>query len=289
MRTSAASFRPGRTLGVRGVHINCEISGPDAQSAGIAVVLLHGFGASLQCWSRVVPILERTYPVVRIDLRGFGFSAQPRDDQYTLEEQSAIVVEAMKALGLHRVVLVGHSYGGAVACLTCLTLQRDADCPIVGLILIDSASYPQRLPFFVSHLRHPIARYLARLTPATWRSRGVLRQIVCDHSQIDAEMIERYAFFMRRPGADYAFTKVAEQIGAWEKGGIGEAVKTIAVPTLIVWGERDPSIPVEFAHRLHRDIGGSELHVLPDVGHLPHEERPQDTAALIQDFMSRRS
>jgi pimeloyl-ACP methyl ester carboxylesterase len=287
--SASASFRPGRIVRVRGVDINCEISGPDPGTAGLSAVLLHGFGASLQCWSRVLPMLERIYPIVRIDLRGFGFSARPRDERYTLEEQTAIVVDAMKALRLRRVVLAGHSYGGAVACLTCLTAQRDADCRVAGLVLIDSASYPQRLPFFVSNLRHPIARYLAGLTPATWRSMFVLRQIVTDRSQVDDDMVERYAFFMRLPGAGYAFSKVAEQIGAWEKRGIGEAIKAIDVPTLIVWGDEDPSIPVEFAHRLHRDIRGSELHVLPGVGHLPHEERPQEAAALMLQFMSKQS
>jgi pimeloyl-ACP methyl ester carboxylesterase len=284
---ASASFRPGRIIRVRGVDINCEISGPDPQTAGLSAVLLHGFGASLQCWSRVAPTLEGSYPLVRLDLRGFGFSAQPRDALYTLDEQTAIVTDAMKALRLRRVVLAGHSYGGAVACLTCLKLQREAGCRIVGLVLIDAASYPQRLPFFVSHLRHPIARYLAGLMPATWRALYVLRQIVCDRSQIDRDMVERYAFFMRMPGAGYAFARVAEQIGVWEERGIGEEVKAIDLPTLIIWGDEDPSIPVEFARRLHRDIRGSELHVLPRVGHLPHEERPQETASLILNFMSK--
>jgi pimeloyl-ACP methyl ester carboxylesterase len=287
--TASVSFRPGRIIRVRGVDINCEFDGPDPGTAGLSAVLIHGFGASLQCWSRVAPMLGRWYPIVRLDLRGFGFSAQPRDELYTLEEQAAIVADAMKALSLRRVVLAGHSYGGAVACLTCLRLQRDADCRIAGLVLIDAASYPQRLPFFVSHLRHPFARHVAGLMPATWRALYVLRQIVCDRSQVDGDMVERYAFFMRRPGADYAFARVAQQIGAWEERGIGDAVKAIDLPTLIIWGDEDPSIPVEFAHRLHRDIRGSELHVFPRVGHLPHEERPQETASLILNFLSKRS
>jgi pimeloyl-ACP methyl ester carboxylesterase len=58
------------------------------------------------------------------------------------------------------------------------------------------------------------------------------------------------------------------------------------VPTQIIWGDRDSAVPLAFAHRLHQDIAGSRQHVLERVGHMPHEERPDEVIGVILAFLS---
>jgi pimeloyl-ACP methyl ester carboxylesterase len=62
-------------------------------------------------------------------------------------------------------------------------------------------------------------------------------------------------------------------------------IQSIDVPTLILWGERDRAVPVEFAHRLHKDIRGSQLEILPNAGHIPHEECPERVLAVLAPFL----
>lgn len=164
--------------------------------------------------------------------------------------------------------------------------SRAAFGPSDGLILIDSASYRQRLPFFVSGLRNPIVRWLSHhLGTATSRSRFVLNSLFADRSLVDAEMVERYAFPLRIGGSGYGCAQTALQILPESFDDVTATLRSIDVPTQIIWGDRDRAVPVAFARRLHDDIRGSRLAVLPGVGHMPHEERPAEALRVIAAFL----
>jgi pimeloyl-ACP methyl ester carboxylesterase len=268
------------------VDINYEISGgPPAGSDRPALVLIHGFGATLQTWDDVLPGLEPGYAVLRIDLKGFGRSGRPRDDRYSLDEQAEIVSELVTREPLPRIVLVGHSYGGAVAILTWLKL-RDRDGPRVsGLVLIDSASYEQRLPFFISLYRSALTRWAVPLTPPSMRARFVLEHLFVDRRRVDRDRVERYASGMRMRGSHQASRKVANQILPADFADVTRIIRSVDVPTLIIWGERDRAVPLGFARRLREDIRGSALTVLPNVGHMPQEECPEQVLAVLEPFL----
>jgi pimeloyl-ACP methyl ester carboxylesterase len=86
----------------------------------VTLVLVHGFGASLESWCDVWPRLAAEFSVVRVDLKGSGHSSKPADGKYSSRDQAMLLVSFMAAIGLKDVVLIGHSFGGAVALLTCL-------------------------------------------------------------------------------------------------------------------------------------------------------------------------
>src|SRR3954468_22479558 len=73
------------------------------------VVFLHGFGAAMESWSDIQPAIAAKYPVVRIDLKGFGRSSKPRDEKYSARDQADVVAATLRSLDLRRVVIVGHS------------------------------------------------------------------------------------------------------------------------------------------------------------------------------------
>lgn len=281
------TFKPSQTERIREVDINYETNIGNSSPGGLTLLLVHGFGASMQSWNDVIPLLSPHHALARLDLRGFGFSGHPRDNRYSLDEQAEIVAAFIDRLRLQRVVLVGHSYGGSVACSAFRKLRERTSGRVVGLVLIDSASYPQKLPSYVSNLRNPLTRFIANtFTTSTWRARYVLKRLFVDKSRIDRERVERYAFFMRVPGAEYSFGEVAEHLALPDAQEVSLTLKSIDVPTLIVWGEKDAAVPLEFARRLHQDVPGSSLEVLPDVGHVPHEERPRQTADVLLRFLS---
>ena len=269
---------------LRGVDINYESHRLDRDAT--ALVLIHGFGASLRTWDRVSPALGAHRPWLAVDLKGFGLSGHPRDGKYSLDENAELVVALINHVGLGRVVLIGHSYGGAVTIATAIKLRDRGGVRTDGLVLIDAASYEQRLPFFVEVLRHRITRFLSGMTSVERSTRTVLRALFVDKSLIDDAMVERYAFPRRIAGSDYASTQTAQQILPQSFEAVTTAIRSIDVPTLIIWGDRDNAVPVAFADRLHHDIAGSRKHIVRGVGHMPHEERPEEVLRVMEAFFA---
>lgn len=270
---------------LRGTDVNYEAH--TAAAAGQpTLVFIHGFGASLRTWDPITRRLGAAYSWVSVDLRGFGLSGHPRDQLYTIDENAAIICELLDHLQLSRVVLIGHSYGGAVAITTAIALRQRPRQVVEGLVLIDAASYEQRLPFFVDALRYRVSRFFSGLTSVESSTRLVLRALFVNKSLVDDAMVERYAFPRRIDGSQYGPTQTALQIVPKSFDAVTAAIRSIDVPTQIIWGQRDNAVPLSFAHRLHCDIRGSRLEVLPRAGHMPHEECPEHVDRIVKGFLA---
>jgi len=274
---------PARTVQVDGLAVNytSNVTDPDA----VTLVLVHGFGASLETWHDVYPALARQFQVARLDLKGHGFSAKPARDDYTWDEQARLVTAFIARLGLKRVVLVGHSLGGGIALLTCLQRQERAAFDIVGIVLISSAGYAVEVPFFIGYLRDPVARFFVYLVSPEFRVRFIFERVLGGRARITPERVHRYAYFLELPGSRNALERTAEHIVPANVGELGRRYRQIAVPALILWGENDNVIPVAYARRFNRELKDSRLTILPQTGHLPQEERPERVVEEIRGFV----
>jgi pimeloyl-ACP methyl ester carboxylesterase len=259
----------------------------DTLSGKPTVVLLHGFGAAMESWSDIQPMIAAHYPVLRMDLKGFGMSSKPKDSKYSARDQAEVVAGVLRALNVRRTVVVGHSFGGAVTFATYLKLRAEGDQRIVALGFIDPAVYDQPLPFFVAALQSNITRWLMfTFTTADWRADVVLRQVYAHDSVRTPERVRRYSKFMDLPGAHHSFAKTAEQIIPPDAGALEAQLKTISVPTLALWGEEDKIVPLAYGRRMRADVPGIQYFTFPNTGHAPQEERPAETAARLLQFLS---
>jgi len=278
------TLAPSQIIYVDGIALNYTSSVKAHENA--TLVLIHGFGASLETWHDLYTPLSTQFPVVRLDLKGHGFSSKPEDGNYTLDEQARLVIAFITRLGLKRVVLVGHSFGGGVALLTYLrTLDQKPSFDIVGMVLIDSAGYPQPLPFFVRALRNPVTRFFTYLMSPEFRARFLLKRVFSVTSQVTPERVHRYAYFFDLPGSRNALEQTAQYIVPPNIDQLVLRFSQVSIPTLIIWGERDNVIPVENAQRFNQDIKSSKLAVFPETGHVPHEERPEQVLKELGDFL----
>jgi len=266
------------------VRINYEVYG----SGDSILIFLHGFGASLESWRDILPLMVQERRIYLLDLKGFGLSSKPNDNEYSLEDQARIVTAFINANKLKNVTLVGHSFGGAVCLLTYFMLRVSTERRTISrLVLIDASGYLQQLPFFISILRKPIISWIVmNLVPATARAGYTLRHLFFNEKRVTEERILRYAKYFNQPGSYTSFVTSAAQILPLDPDAVSRQIKLIDVPTLIVWGEEDPIIPLENAHRFHRDIENSKLVVLPQCGHIPQEEIPAATIDALLNFLN---
>jgi pimeloyl-ACP methyl ester carboxylesterase len=272
-----------KTFDYQGVKINYYEAGQ-----GPPVILLHGFGACAYTWRFLIPPLAAANRVFTIDLKGHGFSDKPEDGRYAVSDQAGMVAAFIRDRHLEDVVLIGNSMGGAVALMTYFQLRKETPAPIKALVLIDSAGYPQKLPWFIRMARWPWLSALgSKLLSPRFLTGMALRKCFYNREKITDEAIDTYAYYGGLPGAAEAVRQTAMQIVPANMADMIAQYKTVQVPTLIIWGQEDQVVPLEVGRNFKRDIPAAELVILPRCGHIPQEEEPLQTRSLIQDFLKK--
>jgi pimeloyl-ACP methyl ester carboxylesterase len=250
------------------------------------VLLLHGFGASTYTWRRIAPRLARDHRVIAVDLKGFGQSDKPFDEQYSVFDQAALLKQLIVDQDLRDLTLVGHSFGGGIA----LVLALDDDPRLKGriskLVLLDTIAYPQDMPVFFRMLDMPFVSHLGvRMVPPIVQTRIALKIAYLDDSKIDEEEVETYAAPLRTAAGKHAIIHSARQIVPKDLEEISERYESITTPTLIVWCNYDRIVPLDVGLKLRRTLPNARLEIVDGCGHMPQEEQPEATLSLIQGFL----
>ncbi|OYT72399.1 MAG: hypothetical protein CFK52_05120 [Chloracidobacterium sp. CP2_5A] len=263
-----------------------DFGDPDAPT----LLLLHGYCSSHYTWKDVAePLAAAGYRVIAPDLKGFGFSEKPADRRYHVQDHAQLVIGLLDRLGIETATFVGNSFGGAVslACALMWSLR------VSGLILIDAAYNDAPLQQYPFSLYAQIARTwlvgeitVPLLMSSRRTSETLLRGFFHDQRAVTPERIAAYFRALRTVEGQRAAMTTARQ---WDLNWIEQELDGIAVPTLIIWGEYDRAIPVALGARLLARLPHAEFVVIPNCGHIPEEERPEETTALILDFCRRQS
>ncbi len=256
--------------------------------SGPPVVLIHGMLNSSSHWQSVALDLARDHTVIAPDLIGHGDSAAPRGD-YSLGAHAASIRDLLAAIGIDRASIVGHSLGGGVA------MQFFYQFPqrVERLVLISSGGLGHEvspvlrtaaLPGFSTLLSLTIQpRLLAALAGTGRRMReralagGVYAQAIARALRPLENAEARQAFLQTlRSVIDVH----GQRVSATDRLYLLESM-----PTMIVWGERDNTIPLVHGRRAHEAIPGSFFRTLPDVAHFPHLEDPDGLSGLLREFI----
>lgn len=250
------------------------------------MILLHGFAATNITWRRWLPELEKRFQLHLIELKGHGTAPAPRDGRYSPRDNAEAVVEYIRSLDADRVVLVGHSMGGGVAMLAALALMGDQPRKLSALVSLAGAAYPQQLPPFIAFARKRLlTRLLFWILPKRLLIREVLRRIVVDTSAVDRAQIHAYAApLQNRPHWD-AIIQTALQIIPSDHDEITDRFGSITVPTLALWGRQDNVVPLAVGERLAAELPDARLVVLEGCGHIPTEEKPEESLRALLAFL----
>jgi pimeloyl-ACP methyl ester carboxylesterase len=266
---------------VDGVRVHYQEAG---QSDAPAMILIHGFAASNLVWSKVLlEIAENGFRVIAPDLLGYGYSDKPRQFDYTILRQAQMVVSLMKRLGIERGVVIGSSYGGAIAA----TIALDHPELVEKLILIGAVTNNKPTRYLLMRLfGSPIIGDI--LSPLVVGSRTLLRlrmkRVYDRHSwELDERRVDARHLPLRTRGAHRA---VIRTVRRWDAERISREAHLITQPTLVLWGDTDREVPLADGERLHEEIPNSRLIVFRACGHLPHEEYPQAVIKVISEFVT---
>ena len=256
------------------------------------IILVHGFGASLQIWRGMASSLPDSIDVLALDLKGFGFSDKIDDDKYSPDDHARLLSAFIAIYSDDYIVtVVGHSYGAGVCTITYLrTLEELEESTVSRLILIDPAIYPQKYPFMVQTMRNPVNRLLTCiLSSPEYRTHYSLKKLFApaNYHRITREHIAKYAFFLRIEGAERAIADVSRQLDDTDLETLTDNLNRITIPTLLIWGRQDPIIPVQNAYKIAERIQDASVKIIEDCGHAPHEECPEHTAMLVCNFCRR--
>lgn len=268
---------------VKGQLVHLRDEGPRADP--VPIVLLHGTSASLHTWEGWAKALRGQRRVISLDLPGFGLTgpwtgshAQARYDGPTW---ARFTLDLLDSLGVQRFVVGGNSLGGEVAWRLALLAPQRAD----RLILVDAAGYafePASVPLGWRIARLPVIGRLGEyLLPRALVAEG-LRAVYGDPARITDAVIDRYYELTLRAGNRAA---LGLRMRTLERGRDEALIATLRLPTLILWGGRDRTVPPAYAQRFAQDIPGSRLIVFDDLGHVPQEEDPARTVTPVKAFL----
>jgi pimeloyl-ACP methyl ester carboxylesterase len=256
-----------------------------AGTGDVPIVLVHGFGASSFSWrENLDPIAEAGFTVYAPDLRGFGLSDKGWDKSMSQDAQADRLKAFLDAQGIDRAVLAGNSMGGGI--VTNFALRYPDR--VRGLVLVDPAIYGGMNSGVASALIglpgvQRWGQHLVRFILANDdRNASTIKSAWFDGSQVTPEVLSGYRRALQTPDWDISLLALVRD---GMSNDLGPRLKDLTAPTLIVWGERDTWISPENAPKLKQDIAGSQLAIIEDAGHVPHEEKPEEFNGLVIDFV----
>ncbi len=259
--------------------------------SGPAVLLLHGLGCDHTTWLPVVAALSRSYTVIAPDLLGHGLSAKPRAD-YSVGGYANGMRDLLTVLGIDKVTVVGHSFGGGVAMQFAYQFPERTERMVLvapGGIgpEVSPAIRAITLPGFhqvMGLVTLPGVRHLTTLGLRTLAASGVSQ--VRDLDEV-AAMVDSF----KDPQTRRAIRQVVSAVVDW-RGQIvtmvDRAYLTEAMPMCVIWGSDDAVVPVRHADLAYRFAPGATVEVVEDAGHFPHKDHPQRFARLLDEFIRTR-
>ncbi len=259
------------TINGHRVHYKQVGSGPH-------IILIHGIGASTYTWRFVVPLLADKFTVTAMDLLGFGQSDKPNNFDYTLDEQSKILIQFINQLQIDKAKLVGSSMGGALALWLCnlypdrftqaVTIAPAID-PGVALLDLHNLS-------FLSSLVFPA------ISPALVKS--IMTRVISKKDLINEESIEMYYEpYSRGTSAIKAFALSFSLLR--DKRFPGE-LKSLPIKHLMLWGAEDKIVPFSVGEKLQKTISNTQLIVQEKGSHHLMEDSPEWLAEQIFKFFN---
>lgn len=254
--------------------------------AGPALLLIHGLACDSSTWSAVIPELAKDFTVIAPDLLGHGASDKP-DADYSLGGYANGMRDLLTVLGIDKVTVVGHSFGGGVAMQFAYQFPDRTE----RVVLVSTGGLGKEVSALIRFLTVPgsgAAIGWATLKP--WRPfvAGGLRALskVPVRQVRDLGEVARIYEMLADPATRRAVQRVTSHVLNWRGQFVTMTDRGYLaryMPVLVIWGRQDMVIPASHADLAPTQV--SDVHVLPDSGHFPHRDHPGEFVRLVREFV----
>ncbi|MCO5247965.1 MAG: alpha/beta hydrolase [Chitinophagales bacterium] len=253
------------------------------EGQGECIIMVHGLGGSFHKYDDVAKNMVKDYRVIRVDIPGMGLSEFKSCNKQThfIEDYSRFFKFFFEELKIENTYLMGNSFGGMIAWLIATEIPEK----IKGLVLISSAGYdlkrilkkasgPLKRPWFQRFLQKGLPKFITNLS---------LTNHIIDTSKVSEKNQEIHYEILNTEGNLHTLTCLSTTPYFLDS----DFIKTINIPTLIIWGKEDNLIPVSHAELFHRDIKNSEVRIYNRCGHIPMLEYPDRIAEDFRNFFQK--
>lgn len=237
------------------------------------LVLIHGLGASAERWNKVIPIFAKQYHVIVPDLIGYGYSDKPVAD-YTPDFFSSFIEKFFIALKITCPIIIGSSLGGQIAADYASTHSNEVE----KLILVSPAgSMKQSTPALDAYI-------MAALYPNDESAKNVFELMESSGHEADSQIIQGFIERMKLPNAKLSFMSTI--LGLKNSEVITPRLNFISCPTLVIWGSKDPVIPIQYAENFLSNIKDCRFFRMDECGHTPYVQDPETFSSAVLEFLS---
>jgi pimeloyl-ACP methyl ester carboxylesterase len=267
---------------VNGLEVHVKTAGQGEP----VFVLLHGFGASLYSWHAVMQPFSQLGRVIAYDRPAFGLTERPLSwtgpNPYGPQANTALLLGLLDHFNVQKAILVGNSAGGSAA----LQFALYHPARVSALVLVDPAVYGGGgAPAWVRPLLGtPQLRHLGPLFARQIQARGpeLIQMAWHDPSRITPETQAEYRKPLRVDNWDRALWEFTVAGGP---RGLDQRLGELNLPVLVITGDDDRIVPTAASVRLAGELPGAKLVVIPNAGHVPHEERPAEFMDAVREFL----
>ena len=253
-----------------------------------AFLLLHGFAANLDSWEAVMGPLSRHGQVIAFDRPAFGQTERPLNwkgqNPYCFDAQVELARQLLDAYNVPRAILMGHSAGGALA----LQLALQYPERVQALVLVDAAIFSGGGP-------PGWAQPLLGLPPIRWLGLRMIRQAGKrlpkllelawhDPQRLTPEIVSQYTRPLKLENWDRALWEFTRANQAPKLAG---CLAQVRMPVLVVSGDDDRIVPPAESTRLAQELPDASRAIIPEAGHVPHEEQPEAFLQAVEAFLER--
>ncbi len=263
-----------RFIDVDGVRVRLREEGP---ASGPPIVLVHGFTFSLETWDAWAASLKRDYRVLRFDLAGHGLTGPDPQARYSPMARAEFISQLFDAIELDEAIVAGNSLGGLAA----WRFAAIEPARVKALVLISPGAFALNGVGDTALPAPPAMQVYLKTAPAAGVA-AAAGLIYADPTKVSPERLELLRDMMRRRGNGEAFVRSIEQFVLPDPT---VDLRMISAPTLIMWGAEDRVVPPEHGKRLAGMISGAKLVTFDGVGHVAHEEAPEETLAALSSFL----
>lgn len=251
---------------------------------GMPVILIHGTSASLHTWGQWENELSKEYTTYSIDMQGGGLTTPPNDNDYSIAAYIELLDAFVQELSIDSFYLAGNSLGGHTA------WEYAAKSPfkdrVKKLVLVDPSGFADpkgEKPFVFQMAQFEFLFNIIESLNTKPLVKKSLKEVFYNDALVTSDVIQRYTELGHRAGNRKAFLYKVQQ---FELGEIKDLEK-ISCPTLILWGENDLWIPLHLSEIYTTHLPESELIIYPDCGHIPMEEKPEESVADVIEFFAK--